>query len=148
MSVSVDGSWQKRYGFNSLLGMVFLISIDTGCVLDYVVKSVFCHECKKNPNATESWKTQHKNKCMINHEGSSGAMEKEGAITMFTRSIDKHNMRYTVYVGDGDLKDRAMKSFYSIKGINAYPTKPTPMTFSLISTCSFDIPCKAWFSWV
>ena len=49
--VSVDGSWQKRYGFNSLLGMIFIISIDTGCVLDFIIKSLFCHVCKENPNA-------------------------------------------------------------------------------------------------
>ena len=39
---------------------------------------------------------------MINHEGNSGAMEKEAAKEMFTRSIEKHNLRYTVYVGDRD----------------------------------------------
>ena len=33
--VSFDGSWQKRYGFNSLLGVVLAISIDTGCVISY-----------------------------------------------------------------------------------------------------------------
>ena len=100
--VSVDGSWQKRYGFNSLLGMIFLLSIDTGSVLDYEIKSLICHECKRTPNATESWKETHKEVCLINHTGSSGAMEKEGAVAMFMRSIQKHNMRYTVYVGDGD----------------------------------------------
>ena len=47
VSVSVDGSWQKRHGFNSLLGMVFVISVETGQVLDYSVKCLFCHECKK-----------------------------------------------------------------------------------------------------
>ena len=46
VAVSVDGSWQKRHGFNSLLGMVFIISVDTRQVLDYAVKSLFCHECK------------------------------------------------------------------------------------------------------
>ena len=35
--VSVDGSWQKRYGHNSMLGMIFVMSIDTGHVLDYSV---------------------------------------------------------------------------------------------------------------
>ena len=69
-----------------------------------------------------SWKTQHKNKCMINHEGSSGAMEKEGAITMFTRSIDKHNMRYTVYVGDGDTSSfGAVKNAVQAKFGDTYP---------------------------
>ena len=48
VSVSVDGAWQKRYGFNSLVGMVFVISIDTGQVLDYVVKCLFCQKCKSH----------------------------------------------------------------------------------------------------
>ena len=29
-------------------------------------------------------------------------MEKDGAVEIFTRSVEKHNLRYTVYVGDGD----------------------------------------------
>ena len=45
-SVSVDGTWQKRYGFSSLLGVVYLISIETGEVLDYEVKSKVCYEYK------------------------------------------------------------------------------------------------------
>ena len=48
VAVSVDGAWQKRYGHNSLNGMVFVISIDTGYVLDYIVKTKFCHICKSN----------------------------------------------------------------------------------------------------
>ena len=52
--VSVDGSWQSRYWFNSLLGMIFLLSIDTASVLDFEIKSLICHKCKRNPNATES----------------------------------------------------------------------------------------------
>ena len=47
VSVSVDGTWQKRHGFNSLHGVVFVISIDHGLVLDYVVKTLVCFECKK-----------------------------------------------------------------------------------------------------
>ena len=102
VAVSVDDAWQKCYGFNSLNGMVFLISIDTGCVLDYVVKTKFCHECKANRNASEEWKSKHKTVCCVNHEGSSGAMEKEGSFEMFLGSIEKHNIQYTTYVGDGD----------------------------------------------
>ena len=55
VAVSVDAAWQKRYGFNSLNGVIFVISIDTGCVLDYVVKTKHCQECKSNRNATEEW---------------------------------------------------------------------------------------------
>ena len=38
ISVSVDGTWQKRHGFNSMHSVVFIISIVHGLVLDYVVK--------------------------------------------------------------------------------------------------------------
>ena len=77
VAFSVDGAWQKRYGFNSLNGMVFLISIDTGCVLHYVVRSKFCHECRANPNKSLVLKEKHKETCCVNHDGSSGSMEKE-----------------------------------------------------------------------
>ena len=30
VGVTVDGTWQKQYVFNSLLGVVFIISVDTG----------------------------------------------------------------------------------------------------------------------
>ena len=53
VAVSVDGSWQKRYEHNIMNGIRFFISIDTGCVLDYVVKTKFWHVCKANPNASE-----------------------------------------------------------------------------------------------
>ena len=65
VSVSVDGAWQKRYGFNSLLGMVFVISIDTGQVLDHVVKCLFCQKCKSHKNATDEWKSKHKAECCV-----------------------------------------------------------------------------------
>ena len=39
VSVSIDGTWQKRYGHSSLLGVVFILSTETGEVLDYEVKS-------------------------------------------------------------------------------------------------------------
>ena len=32
----------------------------------------------------------------------SGAMESNGAIMIFQRSVKKHNLRYTGYIGDGD----------------------------------------------
>ena len=46
VSVSIDGTRQKRYGFNSLLGAVFIISIETGEILDYEVKHKYSFECK------------------------------------------------------------------------------------------------------
>ena len=44
VAVSVDGTWQK-HGYGSRLGVVFILSIDTGEVVDYVIKCLACHEC-------------------------------------------------------------------------------------------------------
>ena len=43
--VSCDGTWQKR-GFTSLFGAVFVISYETGKVLDYHVMSKHCAGCR------------------------------------------------------------------------------------------------------
>ena len=48
----------------------------------------------------ENWK-ENRN-CGINHHGSSDAIEKDSAVEIFCRSVEKHNLRYTVYIGDGD----------------------------------------------
>ena len=96
--LSSDGSWQKCYGFNSLLGVVLAISIDTGCVIDYEAKSLVCFTCKKNKDASAEWKEAHTKSCCINHEGCSGKMEKDGTVSVETRKL-----RYTTFVGDGDF---------------------------------------------
>ena len=45
-AVTTDGIWQARYGFNLLLGVVFIISVDTGEVLDSEVKCKHFFECR------------------------------------------------------------------------------------------------------
>lgn len=106
-SVTVDGTWQKR-GHSSKIGVVFIISVKTGEVLDYEVKSLVCHECSAhesmdhNSDEYKSWKESHDAECLINHEGSSDSMESAAAVEMFLRSIEKRGLKYTVYVGDGD----------------------------------------------
>ena len=108
VSVTVDGTWQKRYGFNSLLGVVFILSVDTGEVLDYETKSKYCFECKarakwdKTSYRYMSWFDNHKDICALNHYGSSESMEKKAVIEMFSRSVEKRGLKYTTYVGDGD----------------------------------------------
>ena len=108
VSVSVDGTWQKRYGYSSLLGVVFILSVETGEVLDFEVQSKICFECKsrekwdKESSKYKNWFSKHEEHCTINHKGSSEAMEKEAAVKMFLRSIEKHHLVYTTYVGDGD----------------------------------------------
>ena len=49
VAVTVDGTWQRR-GHCSKIGVVFVISVITGEVLDYVVKSLVCHECIYHQN--------------------------------------------------------------------------------------------------
>ena len=44
-TVTIDGTWQKR-GHSSKMGVIFVISVATGEILDYKVKSLFCHEWK------------------------------------------------------------------------------------------------------
>ena len=111
-AVSFDGTWAKR-GFTSLTGVVFAISVDTGEVLDYHVTSKSCRKCSLKKSQCEGdveqfeeWRREHlaSGDCDINFEGSSPAMEAEGASVLWNRSINLHNMRYKWMVSDGDSK--------------------------------------------
>ena len=84
VAVSVDGTWQKR-GHSSKIGVVFVLSIRTGEVLDNEVLSHFCQECNSHDEANDTieykeWKEKHAPLCHNNHYGSSGDMECKGAI--------------------------------------------------------------------
>ena len=46
VSVAVDGTWQK-HEHSSKIGIVFVISLRTGEVLDYIVKCLVGHTCMK-----------------------------------------------------------------------------------------------------
>ena len=104
-AVSLDGTWQKR-GYASHHGIVTCISVQTGKCLDAEVLSNICQGCavweKKNKDSTEyaQWKIKHV--CKINHQGSAAAMEPVGAVRIFSRSEQVHNIKYTQYLGDGD----------------------------------------------
>ena len=107
VAVTVDGTWQKR-GHSSKIGVVFVLSVQTGEVLDFEVKSLYCHECTahwhedKTTDRFKRWLQDHQTECSINHSGSSEAMEAEAAKDIFLRSVEKLGLRYTVFVGDGD----------------------------------------------
>ena len=107
VGVTVDGTWQKR-GHTSKTGAVFLLSVRTGEVLDYEVMSHYCHACiahekdDKNSDTYKKWLANHSALCQINHKGSSGDMETQGAIRIFSRSISERGLKYTQFVGDGD----------------------------------------------
>ena len=85
-----------------MLGVVFALSIDTGCVVDYSVKSLICFAYKNNKDSPDEWKEAHKLNCSINHEGSSGKMEKDGSGEIFLCSTETRRLRYITFVGDGD----------------------------------------------
>ena len=114
VEVSSDGTWQPR-GYSSLNGVVTVISIKNGKVLDIEPMSRTCKACvlkepfkKTNPLAFEEWKTSHV--CKLNHSGSAGNMEPVGAKRIWERSLQKNKLRYTSFYGDGDSK-----SFSTIK---------------------------------
>lgn len=69
-AVSFDGTWAKR-GFTSLTGVVFVISVDTGKVLDYhVISSVKRGKCNSDEEF-EEWEIEHvfSGQCEINFNG-------------------------------------------------------------------------------
>ncbi|XP_028412384.1 uncharacterized protein LOC114535204 [Dendronephthya gigantea] len=78
VGVSFDGTWAKR-GFTSLIGVVFVISIDTGKVLDYYVISKTCQKCAlkrakcESDEEFEEWQIEHvfSGECDVNFDGSS-----------------------------------------------------------------------------
>ena len=115
-AVSVDGTWQKR-GYSSVNGAVAAISINTGRILDIAAFSRYWKGCismerfqMSDPVKYANWK--HAHHCSINHVGSAPAMEVAGAKLIFNRSIEKHNLRYAEFYGDGDSK-----SFNSVKDV-------------------------------
>ena len=88
-------------------GFISAISTENKKVTDYQVFSNFCKgyliwEQKKGTKEYNSWKETHV--CKINHYQSSGAMESAGAVSIFSSSIEKYNMPYSHYIGDGDTE--------------------------------------------
>ena len=115
-AVSWDVSWQKR-GYSSMNGVVTVISMNNGNVLDNepvtrTYKSCLLHEKLKtsDPKRFKELKLTHV--CKINHIGTASNMEPEGAKKNWERSIRKNKLRYTDFYGDGDSK-----SFLAVKDI-------------------------------
>ncbi|GFV19828.1 uncharacterized protein TNCV_480541 [Trichonephila clavipes] len=110
--VAVDGTWQKR-GYSSMNGVVTVTSVDTGKVIDTEILSKHC-VCKD--------KKKHGPVCK-NFNGYSGRMEVDGALSIFQRSVQRYDVRYTKYLGDGDSKafDNIVKN--EVYGDNCTITK-------------------------
>ena len=63
---------------------------------------------QKNSEKYQTWYNQHENECSVNHLKSSESMEKEAAIEMFLRLVEKGGLKYTTYIGDGDSSSYGM----------------------------------------
>ena len=121
IDISYDATWPKR-GHTSLLGIGVAIEACTGFIIDFEVMSKFCMVCqyheqklKKKKITIETYRKfqeDHKPQCTKNYEGTSGGMDKEGAIRLFGRSI-KNKFIYKNFVGDGDSS-----SYNGVLGMN------------------------------
>ena len=105
IAVSFDGAWHRR-GHSSHNGLASTIDLLTGIPTDFEVLSNFCLKCKiaaEKPDDPE-WKEKHAANCPKNFTGSSNAMEVECALRLWKRSEEKHKLRYTAMLCDGDSK--------------------------------------------
>ena len=83
----------------------------TGLILDFVTLSNYCPECDTGPAPDDAsyadFIAKHQPKCWKTIACSSGAMEMEGAVIIFRRSIQLQGFRYSQMLGDGDAKTYA-----------------------------------------
>ena len=116
VAVSFDGTWQKR-GHTSHNGAACTIDLLTGLPIDIEVLSNYCAKCSITPDdvKNQEWLEKHAKVCSKNFNGTSGAMEVEAAERLWTRSVEKHNVRYRTMLSDGDSK-----AFDALAALNLY----------------------------
>ena len=116
IAVSFDGSWQKR-GFFSHNGTASVIDLLTGYPIDFEVLSTYCSKCNiaEERQYDDVWKASHVENCQKNLSGSAAAMEVECAKRLWTRSVEKHQFRYTTLLSDGDSK-----AYDAVKSLEPY----------------------------
>lgn len=105
IAVIYDGTWHKR-GFSSHVGVGSVIEFDTGLILDAEVLCNLCLGCQTGPKPGEEkyaeWLQNHN--CQKNTDANSGRMEVDAALALFGRSLEKHDLRYTTLISDGDSR--------------------------------------------
>ncbi|KAG0429772.1 hypothetical protein HPB47_023294 [Ixodes persulcatus] len=105
IAVSYDGSWMMR-GHSSHISVGTAIELFTGFVLDYIVLSNFppASACERRPKQNDlshqAWKDGHI--CQKTTDKKAGEMEVEAGLILFERSWQRHNLRYTTVLSDGD----------------------------------------------
>ena len=109
ITVTCDGTLARR-GFQSLYGIVVVVSWKSEKVLDMEVLSKHCQACaihhEMNTSSDEilDWWEGHQGSCEVNYCGSSSAMESTGDLAIWKQSVSKNMFRYTQMISDGDSK--------------------------------------------
>ncbi|KAH7940652.1 hypothetical protein HPB49_002751 [Dermacentor silvarum] len=90
----------------SHIGVGTVIELFSGLMLDFVVLSNFCAGCESGPKEGDhsygAWKDGHK--CQKNTNKKAEEREVEAALILFRRSLERHNLRYTMVLCDGDSR--------------------------------------------
>ena len=109
ITVTCDGTLARRE-FQSLYGIVVVVSWKSGKVLDVEVPSKHCQACATHHEVNTSsdeildWWEGHLASCKVNYCGSSSVMESTGALAIWKRSVSKNMLRYTQMIPDGGAK--------------------------------------------
>ena len=110
ITVTCDGTLARR-GFQSLYGIVVVVSWKSGKVLNVEVLSKHCQACATHHEMNTSsdeildwWGEGHQASCEVNYCGSSSVMESTGTLANWKRSVSKNMLRYTQIISDGDSK--------------------------------------------
>jgi len=80
-----------------------------------MLKASAVREKKMTEQEFEIWREAHTD-CAKNFQGSSKAMEQESAKRMWGRSVNRHQVRYTQMLSDGDSA-----AFRGVVALNPYP---------------------------
>ncbi|XP_031777007.1 uncharacterized protein LOC116415810 [Nasonia vitripennis] len=110
IGVQGDGTWQRR-GHRSYNGVFTSIGQESGKILDIDVLSSYCLQCNlyekihgsEGTPEWQEWFSAHLPSCTKNHIGSSGSMESSAIVDIFRRSVEKYDVKYVSYLGDGDF---------------------------------------------
>lgn len=113
ITVSYDGSWQKR-GLTPKYGIGCCIEMLTGLNVDFEVLSKSCNQCEVKKRQQPTPKSSQYCTIVINQNyvGSSPGMEVEAAERLWRRS-DSLGFRYKTMLTDGDA--RTVCHFYESK---------------------------------
>ena len=100
IQVTCDGTWSRR-GHQAICCVVVIAAWATGQVIDqrYSVSTVLSamQREERTLHLKTSWIgiEEYQAQYQVNYYGSSNAMEADGAVVMWQRSIEKYKLRYT-----------------------------------------------------